>query len=380
MALTCPSCGAENPDEARFCRECGNMFSSAAAAGAAGAEPPPGGPPPPPPTEPVAPVPPTEAIPATPPAEGYPAGPPVGGAPPPPPPPPPPGAFPPGAPGGPPPKKKRNRAPLFILLALLVVGGIVAAFLLLGDDDDDTIDSAFCDGLFTLSEQIASGDDIDEQAETVDALADTAEGSDQEDAVAEVADAYADQDNDQADLAEVVQDELGEFAEECDLDTDEFAVAPTTTAPPETTTTTQDETTTTSADGTTTTIVLGTGDVQVTLEWDSDADLDLAVTDPTGEEVSFSNSGPTTTGGELDVDSNVGCDDEGSVENIFWPPGQAPAGEYTAAVTGFTTDTCSQGAQSGDFVLTIRVAGVPDEVHPGSVSEGQTLTFPFVVG
>jgi hypothetical protein len=380
MALACPSCGAENPDEARFCRECGNMFSSAPAA--AGAEPPPGGPPPPPPTEPVAPVPPTEAIPATPPAEGYPAGPPVGGAPPPPPPPPPPGAFPPGAPGGPPPEKKRNRAPLFIVLALLVIGGIVAAFLLLGGDDDETIDSAFCDGLFTISEQIASGDDIEAQAETVEALADTAEGSDQEEAVEEVADAYADEDNDQADLADVVQDELGEFAEECELDTDEFAVAPTTTAAPETTATTTggETTTTTAADGTTTTVVLGTGDVQVTLEWDSDADLDLGVTDPTGEEVSFSNSGPTATGGELDVDSNVGCDGEGSVENIFWPPGQAPAGQYTASVTGFTTDSCSQGAQAGDFVLTIRVAGRPDEVHPGSVSEGQTLTFPFAVG
>jgi hypothetical protein len=267
------------------------------------------------------------------------------------------------------------------VLALLVVGGIVAAFLLLGGDDDETIDSAFCDGLVTLSEQIASGDDIGEQAETVEALADAANSSDQEEAVDEVADAYADEDNDQADLAEVVQDELGEFAEECELDTDEFAVAPTTTEAPDTTTTTEGETTTTTAtDGTTTTVVLGTGDVQVTLEWDSNADLDLAVTDPTGEEVSFSNSGPTATGGELDVDSNVGCDDEGSVENIFWPPGQAPAGEYTASVTGFTTDTCSQGAQSGDFVLTIRVAGSPDEVQTGSVSEGETLTFPFAVG
>ena len=94
-----------------------------------------------------------------------------------------------------------------------------------------------------------------------------------------------------------------------------------------------DDTTTTTTEGeetTTTTVVLGTGDVQVTLEWDSDADLDLAVTDPTGEEISFSNRGPTATGGELDVDSNVGCDDEGSIENIFWPPGQAPAGGYVA--------------------------------------------------
>ena len=131
--------------------------------------------------------------------------------------------------------------------------------------------------------------------------------------------------------------------------------------------------------GTTTTVELGTGDVQVTLEWGTAADLDLAVTDPTGERVSFGNPGPTASGGELDVDSNVSCDDEGSIENIFWPPGGAPAGTYTVKVTGFTVESCSQGAQSGDYTLTIRVAGQPEQVITDSVAENEEDSFEFRV-
>ena len=288
--------------------------------------------------------------------------------------------MPPPGPPGPAPKKKGNKAPVLIVLVLLVIAGVVAALLLLSDDDDG-INTAFCDGLVTLSDQIADGDDVDDQAETVEELADAAESDAENDAVAEVADAYGDDDNNQADLADAVQDELGGFAEDCDLDPDEFAIAPSTTTTTEgqDTTTTEGQDTTTTTEGPTTTVVLGTGDVQVTLEWNSDADLDLAVTDPTGERIAFGNTGPTATGGELDVDSNIGCTDDGSIENIFWPPSGAPAGDYLVEVTGFTTDDCSQGAQSGDFVLTIRVAGQSDQVIPGTVGQDETLDFPFSV-
>jgi hypothetical protein len=154
--------------------------------------------------------------------------------------------------------------------------------------------------------------------------------------------------------------------------------SPTCLEPPE------EETTTTSTtepgDGeTTTTVVLGTGDVQITLEWFSNADLDLAVTDPTGEQISFSNRGPTATGGQLDVDSNIGCPEgvNSGVENIFWPPGGAPAGSYLVEVTGFSVgdDTCG----GGDYVLTIRVAGLEDQVIRDSVAAGDVDEFPFVV-
>ena len=71
----------------------------------------------------------------------------------------------------------------------------------------------------------------------------------------------------------------------------------------------------------------GTGDVQVTLEWASDSDLDLHVTEPDGTEIYYLATGPTTTGGQLDVDSNVNCENDGGVENVYWPvvtPPRAP--------------------------------------------------------
>lgn len=141
-----------------------------------------------------------------------------------------------------------------------------------------------------------------------------------------------------------------------------------------------DTTTTTGGDETTTTIILGTGDVQVTLEWGSNADLDLAVTDPNQDRVSFGSPGPNSTGGELDVDSNVGCpaDADSGVENVFWPSGQAPAGDYLVEVTGFNVDAGDCGG--GDYVLTIRVTGADDQVIRDSVAINETDTFTFTVG
>ncbi|HET8621203.1 MAG TPA: DUF6777 domain-containing protein, partial [Acidimicrobiales bacterium] len=94
----------------------------------------------------------------------------------------------------------------------------------------------------------------------------------------------------------------------------------------------------------------GTGDVQVTLSWASDSDLDLHVTEPDGTEIDYINTGPTSTGGELDVDSNINCDNDGGVENVFWPVGEAPSGSYAVSVEGFrlTRDDGSD-CGGGDF-------------------------------
>ena len=116
-------------------------------------------------------------------------------------------------------------------LALVLLFGLGACG---GGGGDDGPDEAFCDGLETLSDQIADGDDIDDQIETIEEDLQDAASDDELEALENVADAYEDNDNDQADLAEEVQDELGDFAEECDIDEDEFAVAPTTTEPPTT--------------------------------------------------------------------------------------------------------------------------------------------------
>lgn len=123
----------------------------------------------------------------------------------------------------------------------------------------------------------------------------------------------------------------------------------------------------------------GTGDVQVTLDWSSDSDLDLSVAEPDGTVIYYYEPGPTSTGGELDVDSNVNCDNDGGVENIFWPPGDAPSGTYTVTVTGFRLsrdDGSSCGG--GDYTLTITVEG-EETVETGSVGQDGEMTYEFEV-
>jgi len=120
---------------------------------------------------------------------------------------------------------------------------------------------------------------------------------------------------------------------------------------------------------------LQTGDVQVTLRWDTDADLDLYVVDPSGDEVSFFNP-QVASAGKLDVDANAGCAEKmaAPVENIFWPEGEGMPGSYTARVEYFTG--CSQ-AGPVDFTLSILTHGEVQS-HTGSVSEAEkNASFPF---
>ena len=92
----------------------------------------------------------------------------------------------------------------------------------------------------------------------------------------------------------------------------------------------------------TTVTSVGTGDVQVTLSWDANADVDLHVVDPAGEEI------PTRTGvrraaASSNLDSNAGCAIDGiRNENITWPVGQAPRGQYTVRVDYWRTATSSR--------------------------------------
>jgi hypothetical protein len=120
---------------------------------------------------------------------------------------------------------------------------------------------------------------------------------------------------------------------------------------------------------------VGFGDVQLTLTWASNADLDLAVTEPDGTQIWFSNKGPTTSGGQLDVDSNVGCDNDGSVENIFWPTGQSPpSGTYTVTVTGYQVTDCGDGG----YTLDMTVGGTVT-TESGTVGEDEVQDFTFEV-
>lgn len=99
-------------------------------------------------------------------------------------------------------------------------------------------------------------------------------------------------------------------------------------------------------------IPVGTGDVQVNVTWNTQADVDLYVVDPSGEEIYY-NHETSASGGVLDLDGNAGCTavDERS-ENITWNS-TPPSGTYTVRVNYW--DSC--GATSTDYVVTVRRRG-----------------------
>lgn len=111
--------------------------------------------------------------------------------------------------------------------------------------------------------------------------------------------------------------------------------------------------------------ILGTGDVQMTLRWDSEVDLDLHVTDPAGEEVWYL-SPTSSSGGQLDVDANGTCADDPPVENVYWPTGGAPSGEYGVSVVYYGSCEASGAA---NYEVTILVDGQTVDVRSGTLTE-----------
>ena len=98
---------------------------------------------------------------------------------------------------------------------------------------------------------------------------------------------------------------------------------------------------------------VGTGDLQVSLAWDINSDLDLHVVEPSGEEIYWNNRA-SATGGKLDLDSNAACNYDGiRNENVTWPTGTAPRGTYTVRVDQWS----SCGAASTNYIVRVNVGG-----------------------
>jgi hypothetical protein len=127
----------------------------------------------------------------------------------------------------------------------------------------------------------------------------------------------------------------------------------------------------------TTVALVGTGDVQVTLSWDVDSDVDLHVIDPSGEEIFYANR-QAASRGELDLDSNAACDIDGvRNENITWPVGRAPVGRYTVRVDYW--DSC--GVARTNYTVRVNAGGTPQITtgtftgsgDQGGVGSGRTV-------
>ena len=73
------------------------------------------------------------------------------------------------------------------------------------------------------------------------------------------------------------------------------------------------------------------GRINVALKWSGPADLDLNVTCPNGQRISFNH--PSACGGQLDVDMNYkGARSDDPIENIVFSDGSGSAGQYVVGV------------------------------------------------
>ncbi len=123
---------------------------------------------------------------------------------------------------------------------------------------------------------------------------------------------------------------------------------------------------------------LGTGDVKVTLRWNSLNDLDLFVTDPSGNKIFF-NRRSVPSGGKLDVDSNAQCAEHVTgtpVENIYWPRNAAPLGSYSVHV--YYYKQCAVSPLSETFTVRTDVDGnISETTGIADVVGTQTLIAEF---
>ena len=109
-----------------------------------------------------------------------------------------------------------------------------------------------------------------------------------------------------------------------------------------------------------TALVVGTGELQVSVSWDSPTDVDLHLFEPDGTEIFFFNT-TSDSGGMLDLDSNPACFIDGvNNENITYEGVTPPSGEYTVAVTYFSA--CGITAPT-NFVVTVRLGDMVETIQ-----------------
>jgi hypothetical protein len=82
---------------------------------------------------------------------------------------------------------------------------------------------------------------------------------------------------------------------------------------------------------------VGTGDVQVSLTWDTETDVDLWLTEPNNNKIYYGNKN-SSTGGALDFDNTSGY----GPENIFYQ-NTAPSGTYKVEVNYFSRRNVTTG-------------------------------------
>ena len=98
---------------------------------------------------------------------------------------------------------------------------------------------------------------------------------------------------------------------------------------------------------------IGTGDLEIAVSWDNDADLDLHVVDPNGDEIYWGRD-EVDSGGVLDLESGTGCRPDGRrTEHIAWTGGTPPPGKYVIRVNYWSD--C--GGPEPNYVVNVTLNG-----------------------
>jgi hypothetical protein len=106
----------------------------------------------------------------------------------------------------------------------------------------------------------------------------------------------------------------------------------------------------------------GDTDVLVSLSWATEADVDLHVRDPSGDEVSWETP-VVASGGELDNDGASNCGGDAiRTEDVYWPADTAPSGTYAVFLDYY--DDC--GAELTDYQVTVALDGGDPTSFAGS--------------
>ncbi len=117
------------------------------------------------------------------------------------------------------------------------------------------------------------------------------------------------------------------------------------------------------------------GNIQITLAWNTGADLDLYVTDPAGETISYSHT-HSASGGTLDHDARGQCrpnDQNNHIENTYWNAQQhPPSGTYQVAVHYW--GECNSNAGPTTATLSISVGGRVIGAYNYTLAPSQRVT------
>lgn len=111
---------------------------------------------------------------------------------------------------------------------------------------------------------------------------------------------------------------------------------------------------------------VGTGQLQINLTWDTPADVDLHVVEPSGEEIWYGDRS-SATGGTLDLDANAACASGPSSENVTWS-GSPPRGAFSIRATYWS----SCGVTRTNYVLTITDGSQRARIYRGTFTGAGT--------